>query len=181
MALMLSLRDFFSPPADILAEAGIRPGFRILDYGCGSGSFTFAAARLVGPEGKVYAADLHPLALEKILKNAAKRNITNIETIQTGCTTRLESQSIDAVLFYYVLHWLTDRDCVLAELHRLLKPGGCLSFRDPYMKEEEILTEITEKGLFRLSQKMRKTYCFIRVGQKPGEPILPPGSIIPVL
>jgi ubiquinone/menaquinone biosynthesis C-methylase UbiE len=150
-----------------------------LDYGCGSGSFTFAAAQLVGPEGRVYAVDLHPLALQRIRRTAAKRQVTNVETIQTDCTTRLEGHSIDVVLFYYVLHWLNDRDHVMAELYRLLKPGGLLSFRDPYLKEEEIFRGITGKGLFHLSGKRLKTYRFIKTDGKQGENLAYRGSPIP--
>jgi ubiquinone/menaquinone biosynthesis C-methylase UbiE len=180
MALILSFRDIFSPPQDILAEALIKPGDRVLDYGCGSGSFTFAAAQLVGPEGKVFAVDLHPLALQKVQRIAARRGLANIETIQTGCTTRLESQSIDVVLFYYVLHWLTAPDCVLSEFHRLMKPDALLSFRDPYMKEDEILARITRKGLFRLAAKRLKTYRFAKLDWKQGENLALPGSLSPI-
>ena len=163
MSWMLTLRDLFVSPEEIMAEVDIQPGFRVMDYGCGTGSFTFAAAQRVGPEGKVYALDLHPLAMEKVQKEALKKGLANIETVQTSCITQLASGSIDVVLFYYVLHWLTDPDCVLGELHRVLKEGGILSFRDPYMKEEEILATVTGKGWFRMSGKGVRTYRFIKV------------------
>jgi ubiquinone/menaquinone biosynthesis C-methylase UbiE len=166
MALMLSLRDLFSAPESTLAEVEIRPGFQVLDYGCGSGSFTLAALKRVGPEGKVYALDLHPLALERVRRASEKRGFSNIETIQSDCITRLPGDTVDVVLFYYILHWLTDPDCVLGEFHRVLKPGGTLSFRDPYMKEEEVLAAVTGRGWFRLAGKGEKTYRFIKAGQK---------------
>jgi ubiquinone/menaquinone biosynthesis C-methylase UbiE len=162
MSWMLTLRDLFVSPEEIMAETDIQPGFRVMDYGCGTGSFTFAAAHRVGPEGKVYALDLHPVAMEKVQKEALKKGLANIETVQTSCITQLASGSIDVVLFYYVLHWLTDPDCVLRELHRILKEGGILSFRDPYMKEDEILTTVSGKGWFRMSGKGLRTYRFIK-------------------
>ena len=166
MALMLSLRDLFSAPESTLAEVEIRPGFQVLDYGCGSGSFTLAALKRVGPEGKVYALDLHPLALERVRRASEKRGFSNIETIQSDCITRLPGDTVDVVLFYYILHWLTDPDCVIRELYRVLKPGGVLSFRDPYMKEEEILAEVSGRGGFRLAAIGEKTYRFFKPGQK---------------
>ena len=172
MSWMLSLRDLFVPPGEITGEVEIRPGFRVLDYGCGKGSFTFQAAQRVGPEGKVYALDIHPQALEKVQEAALKKGFTNIETIQTSCITQVPSGSIDVVLFYYVLHWLTDPDCVLGELHRILKPNGLLSFRDPYMKEDEILRTVTERGWFRLSGKGEKTYRFARIPRNEPTPLL---------
>jgi len=47
-------------------------------------------------------------------------------------------------------------------LHRVLKPEGLLSFSDHHMKEDEILSGITESGLFTLSEKGKKTYGFLR-------------------
>jgi ubiquinone/menaquinone biosynthesis C-methylase UbiE len=166
MSWMLTLRDILVPPEEIMDEVDIQPGFRLLDYGCGTGSFAFKAAQRAGPEGKVYALDIHPQALEKVQKGALKKGLANIETILTSCITQVDAGSIDVVLFYYVLHWLTDPDCVLRELHRVLKPGGLLSFRDPYMKEEEILSTVMGKGWFRLSGKGEKTYRFIATGTK---------------
>jgi predicted methyltransferase len=89
MALMLSLRDLFSGPRETLAEVDIQPGFQVLDYGCGTESFTFEAAQRVGPEGKVYALDIHPLALEKVQKGALKKGLANIETVLASCITHL--------------------------------------------------------------------------------------------
>jgi len=57
MSLKFRLRDFFRPPERILREAGIRNGMTVLDFGCGPGGFSLAAAKLVGPGGRVYAAD----------------------------------------------------------------------------------------------------------------------------
>ena len=62
MSLEFRLRDFFRPPERILREAGIRNGMTVLDFGCGPGGFSLAAAKLVGPDGRVYAVDNHPLA-----------------------------------------------------------------------------------------------------------------------
>jgi ubiquinone/menaquinone biosynthesis C-methylase UbiE len=166
MSWMLSLRGLFLSPEEVLDEVDIRPGFRVLDYGCGTGSFTFEAAQRVGPEGKVYALDIHPLALEKVLRKAQKKGLANIETVLTSCITQVAFDSVDAVLFYYVLHWLNDPDCVLKELYRVLKNNGILSFRDPYMKEEEILVTVTGKGWFGLSEKGDKTYRFARIARE---------------
>jgi 2-polyprenyl-3-methyl-5-hydroxy-6-metoxy-1,4-benzoquinol methylase len=75
MALMLPHRDLFSGPWEPLAEVDIQPGFQVLDYGCGTGSFTFEAAQRVGSEGKVYALDILALALEKVPPKALKKGL----------------------------------------------------------------------------------------------------------
>ena len=67
------------------------------------------------------------------------------------------------ILLYDVYHDLYNRLPVLEELHRILKPGGILSFSDHHMEKEEILSELTGEGLFRLKKEYKKTYSFIKI------------------
>lgn len=62
MSLMFRVRDLIRPPVVALKEAGVGPGMRVLDYGCGPGSFYLAAALIVGDRGMVYALDELPVA-----------------------------------------------------------------------------------------------------------------------
>ena len=163
MSLGLKFRDFFLSPKDTLAEVDIKPASNILDYGCGPGSYTTDAARLVGSSGKVYALDIHPLAIQRVQKIAAKKGLTNIVTILSDCTTGLPNESIDVVLLYDILHSLNESDKILAELHRVLKPDGILSFNDHHLKENEIIARLTGKGLFKLSRKEKRLYNFLKV------------------
>ena len=85
-----------------------------------------------------------------------------MEIILSDCATGLDDNVIDVVLLYDIYHDLSDSDGVLRELHRVLRPEGLLSFSDHHMKEDEILSSITETGLFTLSEKGKKTYSFLR-------------------
>ena len=163
MSLTYKFRDFFLPRMNILKEVGIKPEFHVLDYGCGPGSYTIAATQLVGKSGKVYALDIHPLAVQRVQNIAAKKRLTNIETILSNCATALPEESIDVALLYDTLHALSDPDGVLAKLHRVLKPDGILSFNDHHMKENEIVSKITDKGLFKLLRKGKRVYNFQKV------------------
>jgi ubiquinone/menaquinone biosynthesis C-methylase UbiE len=160
MAFTFRIRDFFRPRRDVLKEAGIREGFRVLDYGCGSGSYVKIVAGLVGNSGRVYALDINPLAVQMVKKIAAKHQFTNVETILSDCKTGLPDDCIDLVLLYDTFHDLTNADGMLDELHRVLKPKGVLSFSDHHMKEDEIISKMTNKGLFRLLRKGDKTHSF---------------------
>ena len=164
MSLWYKLRDLLAPPESVLAEVEIRPGFHLLDYGCGPGSYSLAAAELVGQSGIVYAADINPLGIERVQKAASGRGLSNIRTIDTDCATGLEGASMDVVLLYDTYHDLAAPDDVLQELHRVLKPGGIPSFSDHHMAEEEIVTGVTGSRLFSLSGKGEKTYTFLREG-----------------
>jgi ubiquinone/menaquinone biosynthesis C-methylase UbiE len=162
MAFGFKFRDIFLPRMNILREVGIKPGFQVLDYGCGPSGYISPLAELVGESGKIYALDIHPVAIKMVQKLVAKKKLTNVQTILSDGKTGLPDSSIDAVLFYDTYHCLGEPDGVLKELHRVLKPKGILSFTDHHMKEEEIITALTKNGLFNLSQKAKKTFCFLK-------------------
>jgi ubiquinone/menaquinone biosynthesis C-methylase UbiE len=165
MSLEFKLRDFFSAREGVLNEVGIRPGSCVLDYGCGSGSYVTPAANLVGESGKVYALDIHPLAVQSVQNLASKKRLANVETIRSHCETGLPHRSVDVVLLYDTLHALADPTSVLQELHRVLKPDGILSVSDHHMKDDELARNVTNAGLFRLSAKGEKTHTFLREDQ----------------
>ena len=158
ITLMFRFRDFFFPRRRVLEEAGIKPGFRVLDYGCGSGSYISDTSEMVGPSGKVYALDINPVALEMVRSLASIRHLTNIETILSDYDTGLPDASLDAVLFYDTYHTLNKPEVVMRELHRVLKTDGILSFSDHRMREDEIIEKATRKRLFRLKRIGRRTY-----------------------
>jgi len=162
MAVGYKFRDFFRPRLNILKEVGIKAGFHVLDYGCGPGGYIIPLAELVGKSGKVYALDIHPLAIRKVQDIASKKRLANVETILSDCQTGLLDNTLDAVLLYDAFHHLSNPDVVLRELHRILKPDGILSFSDHHMKENEIVSQVTNNGLFRLLRKGERTYIFVK-------------------
>jgi ubiquinone/menaquinone biosynthesis C-methylase UbiE len=162
MSFGFSFRDLFMPRSNILKDAGIKKGFQVLDYGCGQGSYIKPLLELVGETGKIFALDIHPLAIKKVQRIISKGQLTKVETICSGCSTGLPDNSIDAVLLYDTFHALANPAEVLKELYRVLKPGGILSFNDHHLKEKEIIWKVTSSELFRLSEKCRRTYCFTK-------------------
>lgn len=160
----MKIRNIFLPPKKIIKEVEIKPGFQVLDFGCGPGTFTIMAAELVGESGKVYALDIHPLAIKIVEKKKKKRNLFNVKTILSDCQTGLGDNTIDVILLYDTFHCLTEPDKVLLELHRVLKPDGILSFSDHHMKENEIVSKVTNRRLFRLLRKGERTYSFSKAG-----------------
>ena len=160
MTLGFRVRDFLRPCINLLKEVGIEPGFRVLIYGCGPGSYIVPLAQLVGTTGEIYALDIHPLAIRKVQRIVSHKGMTNVKTIQSDCNTGLPDNSMDVVLLYDTFHDLSQPNDVLQELHRILKPGGILSFSDHHMKEQEILARVTNEDLFKLSRKGKKTYSF---------------------
>jgi ubiquinone/menaquinone biosynthesis C-methylase UbiE len=162
MSLFFKVRDLISPRRQVLEEVGLRPGDRVLDYGCGPGAYVPDAADMVGEAGKIYALDVHPLAIKRVRDIAEKRGLTNVETIQSSCRTGLPDGSLDVVLMYDVFHMLDNPQAVLAKMRRVLKPDGVLSFSDHHMNKNDIIAGVTGSQLFTLVGKGRKTYTFVK-------------------
>jgi ubiquinone/menaquinone biosynthesis C-methylase UbiE len=162
MSLGFKFRDFFRPRKNVLKEVGINTGFHVLDYGCGPGSYLTAVSAMVGKTGKIYALDAHPLAVKTVQGIVSRKHIKNLETILSDCKTGLPDNSLDIILLYDTLHNLENLDCVLEELGRTLKPNGILSVSDHHLKEVELVSKVTDKGLFKLLSKGEKTYSFTK-------------------
>ena len=164
MNFAFRVRDLLRSRMAVLQEAGIKPGFCVLDYGCGPGSYIVPLAQLVGASGQIYALDIHPLAVKEVQKKAYQKAIKNLKTINSDCNTGLPDGKVDVVLLYDIFHDLSRPDDVLRELHRVLKPDGTLSCSDHHMNEKDIRTRVTNTGLFKLLTKGKKTYSFSKVG-----------------
>jgi ubiquinone/menaquinone biosynthesis C-methylase UbiE len=160
MSLTFRVRDIFAPRIHVLREAGIRQGYRVLDYGCGPGAYIAPLEKLVGSTGMIHALDVHPLAIREVERIASRLKLANVATIQSNCITGLADGSIDLVLLYDTFHDLEEPNKVLEELHRILIPNGNLSFSDHHMKEADIVSQVTAGNLFSLSSKGPKTYTF---------------------
>ena len=162
LAFMIATRDILVNLDKVVDEIGIKSGDIILDYGCGLGSFTIPAAKKTGEEGKVYALDIHPLAIKKTKKKAQKHKVSNVEYNLSDCKTGLDDASVDIVLFYDLLKSLITPQKQLKELHRILKPKGILCVKDIH-SDDAILSIVTEKGLFKLKTKGKKQFMFSKL------------------
>jgi len=162
MSFLYKFRDLFLPRKKILEEVGIKQGFHVLDFGCGPGAYISAVADLVGKSGTIHALDIHPLAIPKVKKIAAKRNLQNVKTILSDLQTGLPGESVYVALLYDTLHGLSDPDGVLQEIHRVLRPIGLLSVTDHHLGGNEIVSKVTNTGLFKLSKKGKKTFSFVK-------------------
>ena len=144
--LGMPLRDRLMPPDAMLAEAGPRPGWRVLDYGCGPGTFVIKAAEAVGPSGEVTGLDIQPLALRYVEKRAAKAGLSNVRTMTPEGTASVPDASLDLVILFDVYHMLPDGPAVLSEIRRMLKSGGRLAFSDHHLDAADLGPAITAHG-----------------------------------
>ena len=108
----------------------LRPGMRVLDLGCGPGSITLGLAEKVAP-GEVVGVDLQPLQVAQAQALSAARGITNVR-FEVADVYRMPfpDGSFDAVFAHVVLMHLREPVRALAEIRRVLRPGGVVGVRD---------------------------------------------------
>jgi ubiquinone/menaquinone biosynthesis C-methylase UbiE len=162
MSLSFKFRDFFSPPQKSLKEVGFKPGFQVLDYGCGPGGYIAPLTDLVGKSGKIYALDTSHHAIKSVKKMIIAKHLTNIETIHSDCKTGLADSSLDVILLYDIFHALKHPHDVLKELHRVLKAHGILSVSDHHLEESTLISSLTDSGFFKMAAKGNKTISFVK-------------------
>ncbi len=108
----------------IFAEAGIRPGMRVLDLGCGAGDSTFVAADLVGPGGSVVGLDHSPEALARARLRAAQRGLAQVQFIEGDYHDPAPGGPFDAIVERLALYQIPDPVEVLRRQATVLRPGG---------------------------------------------------------
>ncbi len=123
------------PPLEILLRFGAGEGMTIIDVGAGTGFFTRAAAQIVGPAGEVVAADISEEMLGFLRETDLPENVRPVHSREYSVP--LPDRTGDMVLAAFVVHEASDRARFLAELKRLLKPGGRLLIIEWKKQEEE--------------------------------------------
>ncbi len=112
----------------MLDQAGVGPGAQVLDLAAGAGGQTIAAARRVGPNGRVVATDISPRILAYAADAAREAGLENVEIQEMdGEALAFEDGTFDAVISRVGLIYFPDQQGALREIHRVLKPGGRLS------------------------------------------------------
>ncbi len=116
----------FGPATEMmLGLARVSLGSRVLDVGSGAGDSTLMAARRVGPQGHVLAIDIAASMLEIAAESARQAGLTKVATrVMDAQRLDLESDSFDAVISRFCLMLVPDIPQALAEIRRVLKPGG---------------------------------------------------------
>lgn len=114
-------------------EVKLRMGMRVAELGCGSsGHFLFPAAHLVGREGAVYGVDILPAVIAAIKSRAKLEGVTNVHMIHADIEHhaglgRIASGSMDAVLLCNILFQVKERQKVMDEAARMVKPRGIVA------------------------------------------------------
>jgi len=148
----------------VLKKLGIRRGQTVLDFGCGYGTYTIPAAKIVGVQGRVYALDKDKEALDELMQKAGSACLINIERMDTSGKPEIElaDETVDVVLLFDVFHSFYfpqagDRRRLLGEIYRVMKSSAFLSISVwPNLIEPESEDEINNAN-FRLGKEVPET------------------------
>jgi SAM-dependent methyltransferase len=143
------LRRLVHPLRPMLAMFGLRPGTTVLELGPGNGYFSIEAARLLGTGGRLVCLDIQPPMLHDLRDRLAAAGVTNAHPV-LGDAQRLPlaDASVDTAFLVTVLGEIPDRPQALAELRRVLKPGGTLSITE-HLTDADYQLEDTVRDLCR--------------------------------
>lgn len=123
-------RSFLNPERAV-SYFDVPRGGMVADFGAGSGFYTMPLARKVGAEGKVYAFDVLPQAVDQIRSQAKLLRLLQVDAVRADLEiergSRLKDASADFVLVASILHQADDKLAVLHEAARILKPGRTMA------------------------------------------------------
>jgi ubiquinone/menaquinone biosynthesis C-methylase UbiE len=169
-------RDQWQRPEQIMDALAIAEASSVADIGAGAGWFTIRLARRVGPNGVIYAQDVQQQMLAAIRRRVQREGLTNVRTVLGhDSDPRLPSATLDAVLVAGVYHEIDDRETMLANLARALKPSGrigVVEFKeegggpgppaDERVDSQTIVQDATRAGLH-LQQKLSLPYQYLLI------------------
>lgn len=132
--LLSPLRKVLHSPERLLGPH-ISKGDTVIDFGCGPGFFSLPMARMVGESGIVIAADVQEEMLAMVKKAATDQGLVSRVRLHLSRGDSLgitESLDISFALLFHVLHETSNPAAILAELYRVLRPGGHVLIAEPW-------------------------------------------------
>jgi ubiquinone/menaquinone biosynthesis C-methylase UbiE len=144
-----------------LRKIGLKPGHKILDFGCRVGHYTIPAATVAGKEGLVYAVDKEQDALRELKRKATACNLTNIKIMKTAGQMQLplKDESVDVALLYDVLHYSRkkERTELYKEIFRVLEQVGLLSVYPKHTAQDAPLMELQHLNVSDIRQEIQNS------------------------
>ncbi|MBA7510110.1 tRNA 5-carboxymethoxyuridine methyltransferase [subsurface metagenome] len=123
---------------EFLKLVGIKENMKVLDYGCGIGSYSLEAGKIVGESGTVIAAEINNIMLEALEKQIETRGVTNINPMLIKSMEDIEDTNFDFILLIDVLQLIEDKIDMIDSLLKKLSANGKLVIKFEHFKQDEI-------------------------------------------
>jgi len=157
MALFFRIVDLFIPYVKKrVGGFDIQEGMTVVDYGCGPGRYSTRIAELVGDKGKVYAVDIHELAIEAVKKKVEKHSLQNIEPVLVdGYNSGLPDGIADIVCVIDMFFAIKNPMEFLAELRRITKNDGILVIDEGHQPRSVAKQKIEDSGCWDIVEESK--------------------------
>jgi ubiquinone/menaquinone biosynthesis C-methylase UbiE len=143
-------------PYRSLETAGLKPGQKVMEVGCGPGFFTIPAAKIVGDKGLIYAIDVNHRAIKRVEEKMRKYGIDNIKPILgNAANSGLQDSSIDLAFIFGLRYVAGGLSNLISEVYRILRSGGILSFEKTTGSDEKLVEEVERVGFIKAEKKGR--------------------------
>ncbi|MBN8229534.1 class I SAM-dependent methyltransferase [Corallococcus macrosporus] len=128
--LMLQAKVYAPLTEGVLRGAGLKPGMRVLDVGCGVGDVSFLAAALVGPKGEVVGVDREPRVLACAQRRAEAQGLSQVRFRQSSLESLPVEGAFDAIVCRLVLMYQPDPLSFVRRMAEHLRPGGVMALHE---------------------------------------------------
>lgn len=157
MNCIFHIIDFIYPYIDKrVKKFGIKEGMTVVDYGCGPGRYATRLAELVGEKGKVFAIDIHELAIKALKKKIDRYGLTNIESILiSGYNSTLLDDTADVVCAIDMFFIIQKPSEFLSELKRISKNDGTLIIDGGHEPRSVTKEKILDSGFWDIHEETK--------------------------
>jgi ubiquinone/menaquinone biosynthesis C-methylase UbiE len=157
MSWVFRVMDLFRDEAKRIEPFGIKPGFVVVDWGCGPGRHIRKASGLAGPSGTVYAVDVHELAIRSVEKIIAASGLKNVVPLLTdGGSVDIDDDTADLVYALDMFHMVNDPNEFLRELNRITKKNGVLIIEDGHQSRARAKQKILLSGDWTIMEEKKQ-------------------------
>lgn len=131
----------------LIKELGVKAGDHVLDIGCGTGRLGEHILKIIGKDGRFIGVDPSEHRIKIAQQKVKLYTNASFELGSESNVSRFADNSFDVVYLNFVFHHITDKAAVLAQINRILKPGGKLGIADPDKESPSVLRTITRDVL----------------------------------
>jgi protein-L-isoaspartate O-methyltransferase len=138
MRTMLKIKGLVNNVAKVLHRAGVKENMKVLDFGCGIGNFSLAAAKTVGNRGKVICADGNEKMLEVLDKRRKAAGLENLGLLLVDTPAEVAESNFDFIFLIDVLQLVENKKALVESLVEKLADGGRILVKFEHFSKEQI-------------------------------------------